>query len=104
MPRLISISKYVSMFLLRELRGAAVTKQIEVVILPNGRMNTKNASLYTGLSVATLAMHRCRGTGCPFTRRGRIFYDRADLDAWLRDGRAMSTAEARLRKDTDAKR
>jgi len=70
--------------------------RVEVQILPDGRMDTKNASLYTGLSAKTLAAHRSNGTGPRFIRRGRIFYFQTDLDAWLRSGYAQSTAEARL--------
>jgi hypothetical protein len=58
---------------------------IEVVILPDGRMDRKNAALYLGLAVKTLAMHATRGTGPSFIKRGRVFYFRDDLDNWLRD-------------------
>ena len=44
---------------------------IEVVILPDGRMDRKNAALYLGLAVRTLAMHATRGTGPSFIKRGR---------------------------------
>lgn len=70
-------------------------KILEVVIYPDGRMNTEGASLYTGLSNKTLAMMRCDGTGPKFIKRGRIFYYRADVDDWLNaDGRLTSTAQA----------
>jgi hypothetical protein len=65
-----------------------------VVVLPDGRMDAKNASAYCGLSVKTLAMKRCEGTGPKFIKRGRVFYFREDLDAWLQLGRAGSTAQA----------
>jgi hypothetical protein len=57
-----------------------------VMILPDGRMDRKNAARYLGLSVKTLAMHASRGTGPRFIKRGLVFYFRADLDLWLRDG------------------
>jgi hypothetical protein len=58
---------------------------IEVMILPDGRMDRKNAARYLGLSVKTLAMHVSRGTGPKFIKRGRVFYFRKDLDQWLRN-------------------
>jgi Helix-turn-helix domain len=58
---------------------------INVVMLPDGRMDRKNAARYLGLSVKTLAMHVTRGTGPKFIKRGRVFYFREDLDQWLRD-------------------
>jgi hypothetical protein len=67
---------------------------IEVQVLPDGRMNPKNASTYCGLSVKTLAMKRCNGTGPRFVKLGRIFYYREDLDAWLGRSRVTSTAQA----------
>ena len=67
-----------------------------VVILPDGRMDTRNAALYLGLSPKTLAMFRSGGTGPKFIKRGRIFYYREDLDSWLNEGgRVNSTAQAR---------
>jgi hypothetical protein len=69
-------------------KGAAMgmsIQPIDVVILPDGRMDRKNAARYLGLSVKTLAMHGSRGTGPKFIKRGRVFYFREDLDQWLRD-------------------
>lgn len=66
-----------------------------VVMYPDGRMDTKNAALYLGLSEKTIAMMRCDGTGPKFIKRGRIFYYRDDLDEWLNaGGRLTSTAQA----------
>lgn len=68
----------------------------EVVVYPDGRVDTKNASTYVGLSSKTLAMMRCKGTGPTFTKRGRVFYLIEDLDSWLNaGGRFTSTAQAR---------
>jgi len=67
----------------------------EVVMYPDGRVDTHNASAYVGLSEKTLAMMRCNGTGPKFVKRGRIFYFREDLDSWLNaGGRFTSTAQA----------
>lgn len=55
----------------------------EVFILPDGRMDAKNAALYLGLSPKTLAMKRCSGIGPRFIKRGRVFYFRDELDRWL---------------------
>ncbi len=70
-----------------------------VAMFPDGRFTAKNAALYLGLSEKTLAMMRCAGTGPRFIKRGRIFYFKEDLDAWLLEGggRITSTAQARLR-------
>ncbi len=66
-----------------------------VTVYPDGRMDTRNASLYTGLSEKTLAMMRCNGTGPQFIKRGRVFYYQDDVDAWLNaQGRLTSTAQA----------
>lgn len=68
-----------------------------VVMFPDGRVDTKNASSYIGLAEKTLAMMRCNGTGPKFVKRGRIFYFKEDLDIWLNaGGRFTSTAQAQL--------
>lgn len=67
-----------------------------VRISPDGRMDAISAAHYLGLASKTLAMWRCRGIGPKFVKRGRIFYYKADLDTWLAEGRAQSTAQARL--------
>ena len=69
---------------------------IEVLLLPDGRMDAKNAAIYLGLSVKTLAMKRSSGTGPRFLKRGRVFYYKDDLDSWLEGaGRSTSTAQSR---------
>ena len=71
-----------------------MSKNVEVVIFPDGRMDTVNASEYLGLSQKTLAMMRCQGTGPKFIKRGRIFYFKEDLDAWInQEGKRFSTAQ-----------
>ena len=72
---------------------------IEVRTYPDGRMDTKNASTYTGLSEKTLAMMRCHGNGPKFVKRGRIFYFTADVNEWLNSqGRLTSTSQAKRRR------
>ena len=72
----------------------STVQTVDVVVLPDGRMDPKNASSYCGLSVKTLAMKRCDGTGPKFVKLGRGFYFREDLDAWLHRCRVFSTAQA----------
>ena len=67
----------------------------EVTAYPDGRLDVKNASIYIGLSEKTLAQMRCEGTGPKYTKRGRVFYYVDDLDAWLKEGRVVSTAQSR---------
>jgi len=55
---------------------------VKVTILPDGRMDRKNAALYLGLKVKTLAMHASRGTGPAFIKRGRVCYFRDAPDEW----------------------
>ena len=69
-------------------------KVVKVAMLVDGRMDTQNAALYVGLSQKTLAMQRTKGTGPRFIKRGKIFYYKADLDAWLGgDSRKCSTTQ-----------
>ena len=71
-----------------------MSKTIEVVIFPDGRLNAANAADYLGLSQKTLAMMRCQGTGPEYIKLGRIFYFKDDLDGWInRDGKRSSTAQ-----------
>lgn len=77
------------------MNAAISTKTKEVVMYPDGRMDTRNTSTYTGLSEKTLAMMRCNGNGPKFVKRGRVFYFRDDVDLWLNaGGRFTSTAQA----------
>jgi hypothetical protein len=70
---------------------------LSVRVFPDGRLCAKDAAKYIGLSEKTLAMMRCRGTGPRFVKRGRVFYFKQDLDDWLNEGKAQSTAQARLK-------
>ncbi len=76
---------------------AAIPSKTEAVTLyPDGRMDTRNTSAYTGLAEKTLAMMRCNGNGPKFVKRGRIFYFQADVDDWMNaHGRMTSTAQAK---------
>lgn len=76
------------------INNQAVTA-IEIIIFPDGRLDAKNAAKYLGLKEKTLAMMRGYGTGPKFIKRGRIFYFKEDLDAWLNaEGRLTSTAQS----------
>ena len=66
----------------------------EVVMFPDGRMDTKNAASYVGLSEKTMAMQRCEGSGPKYLKRGRIFYFKEDLDTWIKSGRVSSTTQS----------
>ncbi len=72
-----------------------ITDSLKIVLLPDGRMDTKNAALYLGLSEKTLAMMRCQGNGPAYIKPGRVFYYKEDLDRWLnKGGRLRSTAQS----------
>ncbi|MCE3239271.1 MAG: hypothetical protein K0R24_2252 [Gammaproteobacteria bacterium] len=67
-----------------------------ITIFPDGRLDVNNAAAYLGLSAKTLASMRGNGRGPKFIKRGRIFYFRDDLDAWLKaDGKFCSTTQVR---------
>ena len=77
---------------------AVQVRVVTVVTYPDGRLDTRNAAAYVGLSEKTMAMMRCAGTGPRFIKRGRIFYFLEDLDAWLKQAeRVTSTGQARTR-------
>lgn len=76
--------------------GSVGLSGVAVLVLPDGRMDAKNAARYCGLSVKTMAMKRCDGSGPRFVKHGRVFYFRSDLDSWLREGLAGSTAQRRV--------
>jgi len=71
---------------------------IDITMFPDGRLDTRNAASYLGLKEKTLAMMRGNGKGPKFIKRGRIFYFKEDLDAWINaHGRLTSTAEAQYK-------
>lgn len=68
-------------------------------VFADGRMDTRAASVYTGLSLKSLAVMRCTGNGPAFVKLGKaVFYRRDDLDAWIDQNRARSTAEFRQKR------
>ena len=78
---------------------SALISNTEVFMYPDGRLDTRNASGYTGLSEKTLAMMRCSGKGPEFVKRGRIFYFKKDLDNWLNEGgKLTSTKQVQQRR------
>lgn len=75
--------------------------QPDLRLLPDGRMTARDAARYLGLAEKTLAMWRCNGKGPKYIKRGRVFYFRDDLDAWLaEDGCHLSTATCREAKES----
>jgi len=73
-----------------------MTESLNVLILPDGRMDRRNAAKYLGNAPKTLAQWASKGIGPKFTKRGRVWYFKQDLDAWIAEGAAQSTAAARL--------
>ena len=79
-------------------------ESIAVSMFPDGRLDVKNSARYLGLKEKTLAIMRGRGKGPRFIKRGRIFYYKEDLDAWLNAaGRLLSTAQIPSARLTNAK-
>jgi hypothetical protein len=62
-------------------------KTVEVLVLPDGRMDRRNAAAYIGNAEKTLAQWVSQGVGPRYTKRGRVWYYKEDLDAWLSEGR-----------------
>jgi hypothetical protein len=86
-------------FLLGSINASGVPKmtfEAKITIFPDGRLDTKSAAAYLGLSTKTLAMYRCNGEGPKYVKRGRIYYFRQDLDEWVDAGRVQSTAQAKV--------
>lgn len=72
------------------------TNEIVVIMTPDGRMDRKNASLYSGYSPNTLARYASNGTGPRYVKRGKVWYRKSDIDAWLNDAMVQSPAASRL--------
>jgi hypothetical protein len=67
--------------------GDGRCEQVRVRVLPDGRMTRENAARYLGNQPKTLAMWRLQGKGPRSVKvGGRIFYYRADLDAFIDGG------------------
>lgn len=61
---------------------------IHVQMMPDGRLDLKNAALYLGLRPQTLKIWRCEGKGPRAVKLGgRLFYFKADLDQFISNGR-----------------
>lgn len=76
-----------------------LVQSVHITAYPDGRVDSKNASLYLGLKEKTLAMMRSSGSGPRFIKRGKIFYFVDDLDTWLNaNGRFTTTAQAFAQK------
>ncbi len=57
---------------------------VRVRVLPDGRMDRRNAALYIGMKPKTLAMWELEGKGPPSIKvGGRRFYFKADLDRFI---------------------
>jgi len=71
--------------------ASANTHQVRVRVLPDGRMDRKNAAEYLGHAEKTLAQWATQGKGPRSVKvGGRVFYFRADLDEFIRAGSAPS--------------
>ncbi len=58
---------------------------VRVRALPDGRLDRENAALYLGRTPKTLAMWTMQRKGPRSVKvGGRVFYYRADLDAYIR--------------------
>ena len=65
--------------------AASAIEQVNVRVLPDGRMTRRDAAKYLGVADKTLAMWAMGGRGPRLVKvGGRIFYYREDLDAFIR--------------------
>jgi len=62
---------------------ATIEEKIRNRVLPDGRMDVETTSLYLGLKSKTLAMLRYHKDGPRYTKMGKIFYFKKDLDEWI---------------------
>lgn len=68
---------------------------IEQIKAGSGRLDVKGAAEYVGMSVAFLNRHRGTGDGPEYLKTGgRVWYEVADLEAWLASCRRRSTGSA----------
>jgi predicted DNA-binding transcriptional regulator AlpA len=58
-------------------------------------LSTSDAATYVGVSSSYLAKLRCYGGGPRYIKagRGRVLYDRLDLDDWLASRKRQSTSD-----------
>jgi hypothetical protein len=70
---------------------AAALREVRVRVLPDGRMDRKNAAEYLGHAEKTLAQWATQGKGPRLVKvGGKVFYFRDDLDEFVRSGSAHS--------------
>ena len=67
---------------------------VEVVVLPDGRLDTRNAARYLGLGEGYLAVMRSLGKGPRYIKRGKVYYFLEELERWVREGDAIEGAAA----------
>jgi hypothetical protein len=59
--------------------------QVQVRLLPDGRMTRSDAALYLGVGDKTLAVWKVHKKGPPSVKvGGKVFYFRSDLDRFIR--------------------
>ena len=62
-------------------------KNVKPCVLPDGRMDRKEAAKYLGVKPQTLALWLAQKKGPRHVRvGGRIFYFKHDLDAFIQEG------------------
>ncbi len=70
-------------------------EQIRVRVLPDGRMSRRDTAAYTGFSEKTLTNWALNGHGPrPHRVGGRIFYFKADIDAFIKGEAAPTVSSA----------
>ncbi len=70
-------------------------EQIRVRVLPDGRMSRRDTAAYTGFSEKTLTNWALNGHGPrPHRVGGRIFYFKADIDAFIQGDAAPVVSSA----------
>ncbi len=70
-------------------------EQIRVRVLPDGRMSRRDTAAYTGFSEKTLTNWALNGHGPrPHRVGGRIFYFKADIDAFIQGKAAPVVSSA----------
>ena len=61
--------------------------QVRVRVLPDGRMSRRDAAKYLGFTEKTMAMRACQGKRPNGVKvGGRVFYYKAELDDFVREG------------------
>jgi hypothetical protein len=79
----------------REVQVSIEHSPARASVAPRRLFDPQEASDYLRMAKQTLARWRCYGLGPRFVRiGGRIFYDVADLDAFITARKFQSTAEA----------